>query len=935
MNIINYFSKNKNNKKNNEGLGKYRKFSKKQIKKIVLWTLGIILCLSIVLFAWYSKDLPTPGNIKNRTPAQSTQILDRDGKVLYDIHGEEKRTVVESSTIPQDVKNATVAAEDKNFYKHMGVDFTGIARALYRDIFHHSDVLQGGSTITQQYVKNALLTTKQTFDRKIKELILSLELEAMYSKDEILTMYLNEIPYGSNAYGIEAASQTFYKKSVKDLTLDEAATLAALPNAPTYYSPYGTHPDALKTRRDYILDRMVELKYITQDQAKEAKDKKIEVVEQDENITAPHFVLYVKEKLVEMYGEEKVTEGGLKVTTTLDINKQKAAEEAVKNGYEKNLSMGASNAALVSLDPKTGQILAMVGSHDFFDTENDGQVNVTVSDRQPGSSFKPIVYATGFKGKYSPSSVLWDVKTDFGNYTPSNYNGKFNGPVTIRFALSNSLNIPAVKMLALVGIDSALETAHEMGITTLNDGADQYGLSLVLGGGEVKPIDMATAFSVFANKGVKNETTPFLKIEDSQGKILYQYELGKNQKQVLDPQIAYEISSILSDNDARSTTFGSNSYLHFSDRTVAAKTGTTESFHDAWTVGYTPSLATAVWVGNNNNDAMSTGADGSVVAAPIFHEYMQNALSGQNNEEFERPSGITDFTVDKLSGKIPTDQSSDKLTDIFASWQIPKDYDDIHVKVKICKVCSDVKLADENCPPSQIEERIYTNLHSEKPNDSNWENPVRLAAEALGMSLGTPPKDVCDVNSVKPSISISSPSNGASVSGNFTIQTNPNATNGIAVVEIFIDNVKVASLGSPYSTTYNANNLSTGSHELIAKVIDNKDVSTTSKITINTTKDTSAPNTVSGVSLNPGSKYINISWTNPSDNDLSSVRVYSSTTQGSLGSLVSDTTASASSSSTASITGLNSNTTYYFTLRPVDKNGNENGNTTQYSAKAQ
>lgn len=916
-----------------DSLGKYRKLNPKKVKRYLLTGIGAFMIITILLFAWYAKDLPTPGAIKNRKPAESSQILDRNGKVLYDVHGDENRTILKSEEIPISIKQATVAAEDKNFYKHFGVDAKGLVRAVVTNIFQGDLVAQGGSTITQQFVKNALLTTKKTMDRKIKELILSLEIETMYSKDEILTFYLNEIPYGGTTYGVEAASQYYFGKTAKELKLEESAMLAAMAQLPTYYSPYGQHPDKLKARRDYVLDNMVELKYITKEQAEETKTKKIEVVEPKENIEAAHFVMYAKSVLVDMYGEQAVMQDGLKVTTTLDLDLQKKAEEAVKKGYEQNKSLGASNAALVSLDPKTGQILSMVGSHDYFDQEHDGQVNVTISERQPGSSFKPIAYATAFKGKYSPSSILWDVKTDFGNYTPANYDGRTHGPVTVRYALANSLNIPAVKILYLAGIDNVIKTAHEMGITSLNN-PEQYGLSLVLGGGEVKPLDMATAYGVFANKGVLAKTTPFLKIEDKNGKILYEYNEGKNKKEVLDPQIAYEISHVLSDNEARSSVFGTRSALYFADRPVAAKTGTTDSYKDAWTIGYTPSLVTAVWVGNNNNTPMKAGGAGAMAAAPIFHNYMASALAGKQVEQFERPSGIQDFTVDKLSGKIPNDQSPDKITDIFASWQVPKEHDDIHVKVKVCKICPETSLADENCPEGRTEYKTYTNIHSEVPNNPNWENPVIAAARAMGLSIGEPPKNVCSLSSLKPSISITSPSNNEVVSGKMTISTNTQAPAGIKEVVFYIDNVQIGSTDkSPYSFTYSTNKISSANHTLMAKLIDNNDLEATSTITINVIADAKEPDNVKNVSLTPGQKSITVSWLNPSDKDLEKAIIYISTSNGTLGVKNKEIDVSSNETSTYTIKNLDSNKTYYITIKTQDEAGNISQNPTQYDTK--
>lgn len=914
----------------------FKKFNKKRLKRIILWTIGIIFGVIILAFIWYSKDLPTPGKIKAMRPIESTQIFDRNGNPLYDVHGEIKRNVITSEEIPEVMRQATVAAEDRDFYKHSGINFRGIARAIYVDIIQRGKV-QGGSTITQQYVKNALLSSKKTFDRKIKELILSIELEAMYSKDEILTMYLNEIPYGSNAYGVQAAAQTYFGKDAKDLNLEEATLLASLPKAPTYYSPYGSHPDKLKDRREYVLDWMIKENYITQEKADESRSQDVNVVDRKENIAAPHFVFYVKEKLIEWYGEQMVEEGGLKVTTTLDLDKQKIAEEAVDNGYNKNIKKyGASNAALVSIDPKTGQILTMVGSHDFFDTDSDGQVNVTTSERQPGSSFKPIVYATGFKEKYNPAFTLWDVKTNFGNYTPNNYDGNTHGPVSIRKALANSLNIPAVKMLGLVGIDEALKTAHEMGITTLNE-PERYGLALVLGGGEVKPLDMATAFGVFADQGTLAETTPFITIENSDEKMLYEYDEGKNKKEVLDPQIAYEISDILSDNDARNMVFGSLQHnLTFPDRPVAVKTGTTSEFRDAWTVGYTPSISTAVWVGNNDNTPMGNHADGSMAAAPIWHEFMEKILEGTPIEQFERPAGIEEVTVDKYSNKIPTSQSPETIKDIFASWQVPKEYDDIHIVARICQACSEDKLAGDDCPASQIEERTYTNLHSEKSDNPNWENPVQAVAQAMGIYTSWPPKEYCDVSSIKPTLTIISPQNKQLVSGNFDILTSVGSSSGIREVEFLIDNVSVAKVASnPYNTTYNANNLSTGQHTLSVKVTDNHDLTANNSITINIMKDTTASANVGGVNLTSSvSKTITINWTNPNDSDLITVRIYVSTVSGNIGVKNTDVTVTPNTTTSRTITNLVSGTRYYFTLHPIDNSGNENDSVTQYSAIA-
>jgi len=483
-----------------------------------------------------------------------------------------------------------------------------------------------------------------------------------------------------------------------------------------------------------------------------------------------------------------VEEGGLKVTTTLDLDKQIMAENAVRASADKKFDgIKATNAALVAIDPKTGQMISMVGSADFFNNDIDGQVNVADSLRQPGSSFKPIVYATAFKDKYNPASILWDVPTDFGNYKPNNYDGTTRGPVTMRQALAGSLNIPAVKTLFLAGVDKSIQTAHDMGITSLNE-KDRYGLSLVLGGGEVKLTDMTTAYGVFANAGSLNMTTTILKVQDGKGKVLEEYKESKA-KEVIDPQIAYEISSILSDNNARSYVFGSNSALNFSDRKVAVKTGTTNEYKDAWTIGYTPQLVTGVWVGNNNNASMAAGGAGAMAAAPIWHQFMADALANTPNEDFARPAGIANITVDKMSNKLPTEYSPETISDIFASWQIPNRKDDIHTIVRIDKATG--KIATDDCPNVFTENKTVANIHSEQPYNPSWEAPVLATAQAMGItinSLGT--EKACTAGSNELGLIIASPANGATVDTNFTVKIALKSTK-VKTVQLSIDNQNI------------------------------------------------------------------------------------------------------------------------------------------------
>lgn len=847
---------------------KKSKFGFKSLTKLLTYASLVVVLFVVILFAWFSKDLPTPGNIARRTTAQSTKIFDRNGGLLYET-GDQKRTSVTSDQISDNLKKATIATEDKNFYNHHGIDFRGVLRAVYNNIFHRGQNSQGGSTLTQQYVKLALLDTQQTYTRKIKELILSLEIEQMYSKDQILTMYLNEIPYGSNVAGAEAASQMYFGIPAKDLSVTQAATLAAIPRSPTYYSPYGIHTKDLITRRNYVLDRMVSVGYLKEDEAKTAKivdtttvnagfDKnKVGVRPRKDSIKAPHFALYVLDQLAEKYGDDVINKQGLKVVTTLDSGKQAIAEKAVTDGAANNKKYNANNAALTSIDPKTGQVLAMVGSKDFFDTSIDGNVNVATSNRQPGSSFKPIVYATAFKkAENSPSRILFDLTTDFGGgYTPHDFDSRTRGPVTMRTALSNSLNIPAVKTLDLAGIPETIGTAHDLGITTINNKPGDYGLALALGTAEVKQVDFVGAYSVFATGGIKHDTITVLKVEDNQGKLLYQYDPAQDKgKQVLDPQIAYEIASITSDNQARSMIFGAHSALYFPDRTVAAKTGTTSDFKDGWTMGFTPSLVTGVWVGNNDNTPMK-GSDGVVVAGPIFHQYMQQALAGTPNEEFPRPAEVVDVTVDKYSNKLPSELSSELTTDIFATWQVPKTKDDVHVSIRVCK--ANGLLAGDAVPDILAEFRTFINLHSEEPKKPNFEGPVRAWAQASGLNL-LPPTDTCDATALAPTVKITSPANNADISGTFSITSNTAGASGIKQVEYFIDNISIGIAVSPFSINYNTASLSLGKHKLTAVATDNNGSTVKDEITTNVTKTTASFSSV--VAQTVDATHTKITW---------------------------------------------------------------------------
>lgn len=900
--------------------------------------LGGFLLIMILMFAWYSKDLPTPGKIKNRKQTASTQLFDRNGKALFAVSGDEKRILIDQDIFKEpiydNIKHATISIEDKDFYKHKGFNAKSIARALFKDV-KSGGAGQGGSTITQQYVKNALLSPEKSLTRKIKELILSVEIEFMFSKDQILGLYLNEIPYGGNVYGIEAAANRYFNKSAKDLTLAECATLAALPQSPTRLSPYGSHLDELITRKNLVLDQMAKQGYITQDQADAAKEatplKRKDFTDPKENITAPHFVFYAKDKLIDILGgddlaQQMVEEGGLKVTTTLDLDYQAAAEASMKEA--KNLAkVGANNASLVATDPQKGEILAMVGSLDYFDTEHDGNYNTATADRQPGSSIKPIVYATAFKrSDFSPSRVLYDFQTDFNGYKPQNADGSFHGPLTIRRALGNSYNIPAVKTLSLVGIDETLKTAHDMGITTLND-RNRYGLALTLGGGEVKLVDMVTAYGVFANNGKIKPTTAILKVEDPNGKVLYDANKDREEKEVLDPQIAYEITSILTDLDAKKPVFsGVMSYFTFGNYPVAAKTGTTNQDRDAWTIGYTPNLAVGVWAGNNDNTPMKAG--GAIAAAPVWHNFMAKIIDKRPKDTFARPDGIQELTVEYYSNKLANQYSQKTSKDIFASWQVPTEQDATNIAIKVCR--DNGLLATNQTPASLIEERIFHYVHSERPDNPAWENPVAAWASANGYNI-KPPTQTCDAKTVKPNISITSPTSGSTVSGQFTIKVEGTIQASIKTIEVYIDGVSVSQGNSlPYEISYNASNLSSGSHTVSAKVIDANDSSAETSTIFAVNKDSNPPSSAENVSINSSNSNINISWQNPLDSDFAAMNVYLSTISGQLGSKVATKSNSHGTVDSTTISNLITGKIYYITLRAIDNFGNENSNLTQY-----
>lgn len=633
-------------------------------KIVLLFFFGIVACIVAVpiLFLWFGRDLPTPGQLVASKYKDATRIYDRKGVLLYSVYQDENRTYVKFADIPKALKEATISIEDSDFYKNQG--FSPIAYLRVAKNFLTGKGLGGGSTISQQLVKNVLLNSERSLPRKIKELILSIQINQKYSKDEILEMYLNNIAYGGTSIGVEAASEMYFGKKVNKLDLAESVFLAGLPQSPSVYSPFTGNKYYLG-RTQVVLNQMVENGYISKIESGKVykRVESFQFSQKYSSIKAPHFVMYVKDKLERQFGSQMVLSGGLQVTTTLDFDIEKKAEEIVKDEIDKLKGYHVNNGAAMVADPKTGEILAMVGSKDYFNIDIDGNFNVATSNnRNPGSSLKPIIYAAAFEKGYTPATMLMDARTEFPSndpekpYIPVNYDGNFRGPVQIRFALGNSLNIPAVKVMSMVGVDAGMKKAYDMGIRNwepTDENKAQVGLSLVLGGRGASLMDEITAYSAFANKGVKYDPVTILKATDPQGKILYEYK-KKDGKQVVSPEIAFLISHILLDNNARAMEFGTQSLLQISGRTVSVKTGTTDEKRDNWAIGYTPSIVAGVWVGNSDNSPMNPSiASGITGASSIWNKIMSFILKNKPDEQFVKPDNVIAMQIDSFAGGMP------------------------------------------------------------------------------------------------------------------------------------------------------------------------------------------------------------------------------------------------------------------------------------------
>lgn len=791
-------------RKHNQKVPKIQFWQKKWVKVTVssFIGLGVLVGLtSIGAYAYVAKDLPSIVNLEDRKIAQSTQIYDRTNTVLlYEISGEENRTIIPEDEIPDSIKQAFIAIEDREFYTHFGVRPVAIVRAAFQNITGQG-IGGGASTITQQFVKNALLTNDRSLIRKIREAILAIQIEQRYSKDEILSFYLNEIPFGGNIYGIEAASQTFFGKKARDIEPYQAAMLAAIVQRPTYYSPYGSNFEALKDRQKFVLSAMRDEQFLTQEAYESEINKELVVLPFTQNIKAPHFVFYVREKLAQLLGEEELEQGGFRVQTTLDWELQQIAEKDVAEELAKNTGRyDAQNAALGAIDPSNGDILVMVGSKDYFNTDADGNVNILTTQQSPGSSIKPIVYAEAFSKGLNPESYVFDLPTNFEvnpglpAYEPNNFNLQFNGPVSLRRALATSLNVPAVKMLYVAGIKDTLELANNLGISDYSPDKT-VGLAMALGGVDLKLIEHFGAYAVFPNEGKFNPITPLMKITRNNGEVAYSWE--KEEKEVLDINVARGITNILSDNGARSPVFGFTNNLSIPGVDVAAKTGTSQEFRDALTVGYTTNLVVGVWVGKNDNSPMRNGADGSVVAAPIWNRFMRNAIAVRSPEKFSAPI-------------IPKGQKPMVDTGGFEYIK----------KVKINRITG--KLANTQTPPELVVEREYKEVHSllyyidkndikgpwpknpsNDPQFANWEKSVRTWASGRGYSEAPPTEeDSIYTDDNKPKITINSPQNADTFVGTtIPLNVSVSANQGVQQVDVYVDDTSVFSTQSASFTT--------------------------------------------------------------------------------------------------------------------------------------
>jgi len=762
------------------------------IFKLAIWLFVIGFLGVMFLMVWYSKDLPTPAKVVRRD-GYSSRILDRNGSVIYDVYKDAKRNPVVWSDVPDFLKKATIAVEDKEFYKHKGFDPLTPFRMIKN--FFVMGKVTGGSTLTQQLVKNVLLTTDRTITRKIKEFILSVQIEAKYKKDDILLMYLNEAPYGGASWGVGTGAEQYFGKSVKELSLVESAILAGMPQRPNVYSPFSKTPKAYIDRTAHVLSRMREDGYISAEQEKSAMEevKSYKFYENKSTMSAPHFVMWIKDLLSQKYGEEVVEGGGLKITTTLDVGIQEQVQKIVSEEVDKAEKLDINNGAALVVDPTNGQVLAMVGSRDYNSTKTDGQFNVVTQGlRQPGSAIKPITYLTAIRKGWTAESLIMDAPISFPggagqkDYAPLNYNGKYNGPMSIRNALGNSINVTAVKMLYWVGVDNMLKQAYDMGISTLEptkENMSRFGLSVTLGGGEVKMLDLATAYGAFANGGKRIDLMGVLKVEDRSGRVLEENKPSLNMgKQVISPQEAFIISNILSDNSAREITFGAVNGLSIANYQVAVKTGTTNDKRDNWAIGWTPNLLSVVWVGNNDNHPMGKIASGVSGASPIWKRIMVSILPSRPKQDFSIPDKMIMLDVDKVSGYPAHDGYAAKSA-YFIDGTQPKTADPIHMKLKVCKGATGLATPDD-VANGNYDEKEFFKFKEDCPScQKGIDDWINLQTDK---EKYFPPEGYCKSEGMV-NVGIDSPAHQSTVGNTFDVKIKTNSVSKVVEVKLWVN----------------------------------------------------------------------------------------------------------------------------------------------------
>lgn len=773
--------------------------------------LGLIA--TVAVFAWYSKDLPNPNSVIRREGFVS-KIYDRNGKLLYDLYKDTKRTTVSNDEVPASLRQAVVAIEDKDFYKHKGFDPLTLVRIPYNLIFKQR--LVGGSTLTQQLVKNAILeTNERTVSRKVKEFILAVTIDSKFSKDDILLMYLNEAPYGGPNWGAGTASEAYFGKPLKDINLAESVILAGIPQRPNVFNPNSKTPKAYVTRAEAVLNKMVESGYISKEKAEETK-KEVDNYKFYTNknvLEAPHFVFWVRDQLIKTFGENAI-ELGLKVTTSLDLAVQEKVQRIVSEEIDKAEKLGISNGAALVLDPRDGQVLAMVGSRGYGSTQTDGQVNVVLRPRQPGSSIKPITYLLALQRGYTPASMVIDAPVSLPvvgqkNYEPVNYSGKFLGPITLSQALGNSINTTAVKLVARFGVETMLKQAYLMGIDSLEPNSENLknlGFSITLGGGEVKMIELASAYSSFANGGKKVDPVGILQVEDRSGREVLNFRANLD-KQVMTPQEAFLISNILYENSNREITFGAQNGLIVPGYQVAVKTGTTNNKRDNWTIGWTPNLLVATWVGNNDGTPMLKVASGVSGASPIWKKITMELITKRPKEDFPIPEGIMKSDLDSLSG-YPSHDGLPTRSYYVVNGSLPAGTDQFHQKLKVCKTGFGL------APPADVAsgnfvEKEYIKLKEDDPISKDGKNRWQEGIDKWIASLPAAdqdkykvPEGYCREGGLV-DVAIDSPGHRSTVGSTFDVLITPKSLKKVVEVKLYVNGSEKKVWGEdqkPYST---------------------------------------------------------------------------------------------------------------------------------------